>query len=117
MTVKQKSWRLQTQVLCYFLQECGVVNRVTILTDKFGGAKGYAYIEFEKADAAVSAVLLDGTELRNRNIKVGLHSNIIQVASSSPACWASPSQPACFVAHLWQCHSVAALLPGFSASF
>ena len=52
------------------MQECGVVNRVTILTDKFGGAKGYAYIEFDKADAAVSAVLLDGTELRNREIKV-----------------------------------------------
>lgn len=52
------------------VQECGVVNRVTILTDKFGGAKGYAYIEFEKADAAVSAVLLDGSELRNRQIKV-----------------------------------------------
>ena len=52
------------------MQECGVVNRVTILTDKFGGAKGYAYIEFDKADAAVSAVLLDGTELRNRQIKV-----------------------------------------------
>lgn len=52
------------------LQECGVVNRVTILTDKFGGAKGYAYIEFEKADAAVSAVLLDNSSLRNREIKV-----------------------------------------------
>lgn len=51
-------------------QECGVVNRVTILTDKFGGAKGYAYIEFEKADAALSAVLLDGTSLRAREIKV-----------------------------------------------
>ena len=48
-----------------------MVNRVTILTDKFGGAKGYAYIEFEKADAAVSAALLDGTSLRAREIKVG----------------------------------------------
>ncbi len=52
------------------MQECGVVNRVTILTDKFGGAKGYAYIEFEKADAALSAVLLDNTSLRGREIKV-----------------------------------------------
>ena len=47
-----------------------MVNRVTILTDRIGNAKGYAYIEFEKADAAVSAVLLDGTELRGRQIKV-----------------------------------------------
>ena len=58
------------QALTAFLQECGVVNRVTILTDKFGGAKGYAYIEFEKADAAISAVLLEGSSLRNREIKV-----------------------------------------------
>lgn len=43
---------------------------MTILTDKFGNAKGYAYIEFEKADAAISALLLDGTELRGRSIKV-----------------------------------------------
>ena len=68
---------LRQQVGCHFdhvlvlsVQECGVVNRVTILTDKFGGAKGYAYIEFEKADAAVSAVLLNGSQLRNREIKV-----------------------------------------------
>lgn len=46
------------------------MNRVTILTDKFGGAKGYAYIEFEKADAAVSALLLADTTLRSREIKV-----------------------------------------------
>lgn len=58
------------QALVPPLQECGVVNRVTILTDKFGGAKGYAYIEFEKADAAISAVLLEGSSLRNREIKV-----------------------------------------------
>ena len=64
--------------LCLNVQECGVVNRVTILTDKFGGAKGYAYIEFDKADAAVSAVLLDGTELRNRNIKVTIYHQVDQ---------------------------------------
>ena len=64
------------------MQECGVVNRVTILTDKFGGAKGYAYIEFEKADAAVSAVLLDGSSLRNREIKVAFQ-------LLSHACWMS----------------------------
>ena len=27
-------------------QSCGIVNRVTILTDKFGRPKGYAYVEF-----------------------------------------------------------------------
>ena len=64
------------------MQECGVVNRVTILTDKFGGAKGYAYIEFEKSDAAVSAVLLEGTSLRNREIKVWLSRSLVCIRRS-----------------------------------
>lgn len=63
---------LPGQLIKLHMQECGVVNRVTILTDRIGNAKGYAYIEFEKADAAVSAVLLDNTELRGRQIKVCL---------------------------------------------
>lgn len=88
-----------------------MVNRVTILTDKFGGAKGYAYIEFEKADAAVSAVLLDGTELRNRNIKVDFIINTVLdlLASRDPACCASLRQTCMFwLAHLWQCDSATA---------
>lgn len=51
-------------------QACGTVNRVTILTDKMGNAKGFAYVEFLEADALTSASLLDGTELRGREIKV-----------------------------------------------
>mmetsp|Transcript_2101 Transcript_2101/g.6262 ORF Transcript_2101/g.6262 Transcript_2101/m.6262 type:complete len:212 (-) Transcript_2101:234-869(-) len=51
-------------------QQCGTVNRVTILTDKLGNAKGFAYVEFLEADAVTSAALLDGTELRGREIKV-----------------------------------------------
>jgi polyadenylate-binding protein 2 len=51
-------------------QGCGTVNRVTILTDKFGNAKGFAYVEFLEADAVNSATLLDGSELRGREIKV-----------------------------------------------
>ena len=52
------------------VQGCGTVNRVTILTDKWGGAKGFAYIEFASTEAAVNAVLLDGSTLRDRQIKV-----------------------------------------------
>lgn len=51
-------------------QSCGTVNRVTILTDKFGAPKGYAYIEFLEVDAVNNAVLLDNSELRGRNLKV-----------------------------------------------
>mmetsp|Transcript_18865 Transcript_18865/g.32245 ORF Transcript_18865/g.32245 Transcript_18865/m.32245 type:complete len:230 (-) Transcript_18865:594-1283(-) len=51
-------------------QSCGTVNRVTILTDKFGSPKGFAYVEFLEVDAVSNAMLLDNTELRGRNIKV-----------------------------------------------
>ncbi|MCH95640.1 polyadenylate-binding protein 1, partial [Trifolium medium] len=32
-------------------QSCGTVNRVTILTDKFGQPKGFAYVEFVEVSA------------------------------------------------------------------
>jgi polyadenylate-binding protein 2 len=51
-------------------QECGTVNRVTILTDKLGNPKGYAYVEFLEADAVEAACLLEDTELKGRKIKV-----------------------------------------------
>eukprot|EP00191_Tetraselmis_sp_GSL018_P018586 CAMPEP_0177591408 /NCGR_PEP_ID=MMETSP0419_2-20121207/7981_1 /TAXON_ID=582737 /ORGANISM="Tetraselmis sp., Strain GSL018" /LENGTH=216 /DNA_ID=CAMNT_0019082147 /DNA_START=66 /DNA_END=717 /DNA_ORIENTATION=+ len=51
-------------------QSCGTVNRVTILTDKFGQAKGYAYVEFLEGDAVDAALHLNGSELRGRQIKV-----------------------------------------------
>lgn len=34
------------------------------------GMQGFAYVEFLEADAVTSAALLDGTELRGREIKV-----------------------------------------------
>lgn len=51
-------------------QDCGTVNRVTILTDKMGNPKGFAYIEFLEVDAVAQACLLEGTELRGRQLKV-----------------------------------------------
>ncbi len=49
---------------------CGTVNRVTILTDKGGNPKGFAYVEFLEASAVESACLLDGSELKGRKLKV-----------------------------------------------
>ena len=49
---------------------CGIVNRVTILTDKFGNPKGFAYVEFQDAEAVANALLLSDTEFRGRTIKV-----------------------------------------------
>ncbi|XP_047329888.1 polyadenylate-binding protein 2-like isoform X2 [Impatiens glandulifera] len=51
-------------------QSCGTVNRVTILTDKFGQPKGFAYVEFVELEAVQNAVLLNETELHGRQLKV-----------------------------------------------
>ncbi|KAJ3673739.1 hypothetical protein LUZ60_005731 [Juncus effusus] len=51
-------------------QSCGTVNRVTILTDKMGQPKGFAYVEFLDADAVQLAVQLSDSELHGRQIKV-----------------------------------------------
>ncbi|EFJ15603.1 hypothetical protein SELMODRAFT_117870 [Selaginella moellendorffii] len=51
-------------------QSCGTVNRVTILTDKFGQPKGYAYVEFLEGEAVQNAILLNESELHGRPLKV-----------------------------------------------
>jgi polyadenylate-binding protein 2 len=50
---------------------CGSVNRVTILCDKFTGhPKGFAYIEFNDKDSVLTAMALDESLFRGRQIKV-----------------------------------------------
>ncbi|KAM7273060.1 hypothetical protein ACFE04_027724 [Oxalis oulophora] len=51
-------------------QSCGTVNRVTILTDKFGQPKGFAYVEFVEVEAVQNAVLLNESDLHGRQLKV-----------------------------------------------
>lgn len=51
-------------------QSCGTVNRVTILTDKFGQPKGFAYVEFVEAEAVQEALRLNESELHGRQLKV-----------------------------------------------
>eukprot|EP00271_Cylindrocystis_brebissonii_P016169 TRINITY_DN39427_c0_g1_i1.p1 TRINITY_DN39427_c0_g1~~TRINITY_DN39427_c0_g1_i1.p1 ORF type:complete len:262 (-),score=49.05 TRINITY_DN39427_c0_g1_i1:468-1142(-) len=51
-------------------QSCGTVNRVTILTDKFGQPKGFAYVEFLETEAVQNGILLNDSELHGRQIKV-----------------------------------------------
>ena len=53
-------------------QSCGTVNRVTILTDKFGQPKGFAYVEFLEAEAVQEALVLNESELHGRQLKVSL---------------------------------------------
>ena len=58
-------------------QSCGTVNRVTILTDKFGQPKGFAYVEFLELEAVQDALQLNESELHGRQIKVCLDSNLL----------------------------------------
>ncbi|XP_030455693.1 polyadenylate-binding protein 2 isoform X1 [Syzygium oleosum] len=51
-------------------QSCGTVNRVTILTDKFGHPKGFAYVEFLEVEAVQEALVLNESELHGRQLKV-----------------------------------------------
>ncbi|RAL52986.1 unnamed protein product [Cuscuta campestris] len=51
-------------------QTCGTVNRVTILTDKFGQPKGFAYVEFLEQEAVQEALQLNESELHARQLKV-----------------------------------------------
>ncbi|GAB1603308.1 polyadenylate-binding protein 2-like isoform X1 [Argonauta hians] len=50
---------------------CGSVNRVTILCDKYSGhPKGFAYVEFADKDSVGTAMALDDSLFRARQIKV-----------------------------------------------
>ncbi|KIY67350.1 hypothetical protein CYLTODRAFT_437062 [Cylindrobasidium torrendii FP15055 ss-10] len=52
-------------------QACGVINRVTILCDKFTGhPKGYAYVEFSEPEHVDAAVAMNESLFRGRLIKV-----------------------------------------------
>ncbi|KAI8032081.1 Polyadenylate-binding protein 3 [Camellia lanceoleosa] len=51
-------------------QSCGTVNRVTILTDKFGQPKGFAYVEFLETEGVQEALSLNESELHGRQLKV-----------------------------------------------
>lgn len=63
-------------------QSCGTVNRVTILTDKFGQPKGFAYVEFLEVEAIQEALLLNESELHGRQLKV-IHFLLPDVKRSS----------------------------------
>uniref|UniRef100_S4PB04 Pabp2 n=1 Tax=Pararge aegeria TaxID=116150 RepID=S4PB04_9NEOP len=50
---------------------CGSINRVTILCNKFDGhPKGFAYIEFLDKDSVQTAMAMDESLFRGRQIKV-----------------------------------------------
>ena len=66
----QVDYAVTPEELQLHFQSCGTVNRVTILTDKSGNPKGFAYVEFLEAEAVANALLLNDSELHARKIKV-----------------------------------------------
>ena len=59
------------ELQAFFQTSCGVVNRVTILVDKFTGrSKGWAYVEFTEAEAVDQALKLNEAIFKGRQIQV-----------------------------------------------
>ncbi|XP_042444825.1 polyadenylate-binding protein 2-like [Zingiber officinale] len=66
-------------------QLCGTVNRVTILTDRNGQPKGFAYVEFLEVEAVQEAFRLHESELRGRPIEVAAkRTNVPRVKQFRP---------------------------------
>ncbi|ODV93389.1 hypothetical protein PACTADRAFT_51984 [Pachysolen tannophilus NRRL Y-2460] len=54
-----------------FFNRAGVINRITILYNKYTGKpKGYAYIEFDATSSVEPALQFNGTEFKGRELKV-----------------------------------------------
>ena len=66
---------------------CGSINRVTILCNKFDGQpKGFAYVEFTDKDSVDTAMALDDSLFRGRQIKVRktyLFGNILTASTAT----------------------------------
>jgi polyadenylate-binding protein 2 len=59
------------QELQEHFRSCGIINRITILVDKYTGhPKGFAYVEFADEAGVQNAILLNDTMFRGRQIKV-----------------------------------------------
>ncbi len=63
-------YSVTAEELAKHFESCGTIYRVTILKDKFGNPKGFAYLEFKDPDAISLALKMTGSELNGRQIKV-----------------------------------------------
>lgn len=78
--------------------DCGTVNRVTILCNKFTGhPKGYAYIEFADEDGVKNATILNDSMFKDRQIKVCLCIRGVPACLWRAACWRCVYVPRCVI--------------------
>lgn len=64
-------WAVVPEDLQKHFQSCGVINRITILCDKWTHQpKGYAYVEFADASSVMRALVLNESMFYGRTIKV-----------------------------------------------
>jgi polyadenylate-binding protein 2 len=68
--VGQVDYEATAEELRAHFSSCGTINRVTIMTDARGNAKGYAYIEFAEKVSVENALKLDDTPFKGRQLKV-----------------------------------------------
>jgi len=69
--VGQVDYTASPEELVAHFEPCGIVERATIVCDKFSGKpKGFAYLEFQTEEAMDNAVKLDGSTFKDRTLKV-----------------------------------------------
>ena len=69
--VGQVDYEATMEELRAFFSPCGTINKLTIVCDKISKhPKGYAYIEFVEKDSVTSALLLDDSTFKGRQLKV-----------------------------------------------
>ena len=69
--VGQVDYEATVEELRAFFSPCGIINKMTIVTDKITQhSKGYAYIEFDDKESVASALTLDDSTFKGRQLKV-----------------------------------------------
>lgn len=69
--MQQVDYSATVEELSKYFEECGTINRVTIITHKPTGApKGYAYVEFKDQHAVQNALILNEAMFKGRQLKI-----------------------------------------------
>lgn len=78
----QVDYACTAEIVRQHFQACGVVNRVTILTNSSGHPKGCAYVEFMEIDSVNNALSLNESVLHGRILKVFIRHSVDVISLS-----------------------------------